>query len=151
MDFHQTYYVCIDSVDICFWIANGQISSNLDRDLPAIHPYFTFRRITWVNLNGFSPNLICALLLLRSAVGLLFAKFRKFLTVICPWHDSGGVLSFHVLFQVKIFLISSKLLTRLSTLEPLKCACTRLGSNPFQWVIATLEVPCQIKGTLRTL
>ena len=25
--------------------------------------------------------------------------FRQFLTVICPRHDNGGVLSFHILFQ----------------------------------------------------
>ena len=46
--------------------------------LPAIHPYFTFRTITWVNLNGFSPNLICAFILWRSALGLLIGKFGQF-------------------------------------------------------------------------
>ena len=65
--------------------------------LPATHLYFTFRTITWVNLSGFSPNLICALRLWRSALGLLIGKFCQFLTVISPWHDNGGVLSFHVL------------------------------------------------------
>ena len=102
------------------------------------------------NINGFSPNLVCALILWRSALGLLMGKFhlflkelfarstsvfyfqdnnlsksqwiftkfdmciyilwraalglligkfRQFLTrVICPRHDYGGVLSFHVLF-----------------------------------------------------
>ena len=27
------------------------------------------------------------------------SKFRQFLTIICPRHDNGGVLSFHVLFS----------------------------------------------------
>ena len=41
---------------------------------------FCFRMITWVNINGFSPNLVCALILWRSGLGLLMGKFRQFLT-----------------------------------------------------------------------
>ena len=45
------------------------------------HPsVFRFRMITWVNINGFSPNLVCALILWRSDLGLLMGKFRQFLT-----------------------------------------------------------------------
>ena len=33
-----------------------------------------------VNINGFSPNLVCALILWRSGLGLLMGKFRQFLT-----------------------------------------------------------------------
>ena len=55
--------MCIDILDICFGIANGQISSIFDSYLPAIHPYFTFRTITSVNISGFSPDLVCALIL----------------------------------------------------------------------------------------
>ena len=36
--------------------------------------------ITLVNINGFSPNLVCALILCRSALGLLIGKFVKFFT-----------------------------------------------------------------------
>ena len=36
--------------------------------------------ITLVNINGFSPNLVCVLILWRSALGLLMGKFRQFLT-----------------------------------------------------------------------
>ena len=32
--------MCIDIVEIRFWIANGQISSIFDSYLPAIHPFF---------------------------------------------------------------------------------------------------------------
>ena len=54
----------IDIVEIWFGIADGQISSNFDGvNLPEKRPYFHFRIITWVNINGFSPNLICALIL----------------------------------------------------------------------------------------
>ena len=41
---------------------------------------FCLGMITWVNINGFSPNLVCALILWRSGLGLLMAKFRQFLT-----------------------------------------------------------------------
>ena len=36
--------------------------------------------ITLVNINGFSPNLVCILILWRSGLGLLMGKFRQFLT-----------------------------------------------------------------------
>ena len=40
---------------------------------------FRFRMITWVNINGFSPNLVCALILWRSDLELLMGKFHQFL------------------------------------------------------------------------
>ena len=52
--------------------------------------------ITLVNFNGFSPNLVYALILWRSDLGLLMGKFRQFMTVICPEYDSGGDMIFHV-------------------------------------------------------
>ena len=51
--------VCIDIVETCFGIANGQISSIFDRVICQQYVRI-FRTITRVNLNGFSPNLICA-------------------------------------------------------------------------------------------
>ena len=33
--------------------------------------------ITWVYVNGFSPNLVCALILWSSGLGLLMGKFRQ--------------------------------------------------------------------------
>ena len=72
--------MCIDTVEIWFWIANGQISSVIESYLPATHLYFLFRTITSVNVNGFSQNLICALILWRSGLGLLMGKFRQLVT-----------------------------------------------------------------------
>ena len=57
-----------------------------DSYLPVICPYFHFRTITLVNVNGFSPNLVCALIFWRSALELLMGKFCQFLTVICLQH-----------------------------------------------------------------
>ena len=49
---------------------------------PSVHlsVRFRFRVITSVNINGFSPNLICALILWRSGLGLLMGKFRQIFT-----------------------------------------------------------------------
>ena len=52
----------------------------------SVHPsIFSFRMITWVNINGFSPNLVCALILWRSGLGWLMGKFRQFLTELSAW------------------------------------------------------------------
>ena len=64
--------------------------------------YFHFQVITWVNVNGFSPNFVCAIILLRSGLGLLMGKFRQFWTVNCPRYNNGGMLSFHI-FIYKFF------------------------------------------------
>ena len=36
--------------------------------------------MTSVNINGFSPNLVCALIWWRPGLGLLMSKFSQFLT-----------------------------------------------------------------------
>ena len=79
MDFHQIS-MCTDIVKVCFGIANGQISSIFDSYLPAICPNFHFQMITSVTINGLTPNLVCALILWRSDLGLMNGKFRQFLT-----------------------------------------------------------------------
>ena len=54
----------------------------------SISPHFRFWMLTWVNINGFTPNLVYALILQRSALGLLMGKFRQFwqgyLPATCP-------------------------------------------------------------------
>ena len=55
--------------------------------------YFHFRMITRVNVNGvhisgFSPNLLCALILCRSGLGLLIGKIHSFLTELSTCHTS---------------------------------------------------------------
>ena len=40
---------------------------------------FHFRMITRGHINGFSPNLVCILILWRSGLGLLMGKFRQIL------------------------------------------------------------------------
>ena len=49
--------------------------------------------ITGVNFNGFSSNLVCALISWRSGLGLLMGKFRDILTVICLKHAYIFVLT----------------------------------------------------------
>ena len=53
----------IDIVKTWFGIADGQILSIFDSYLPATRPYFHFWTITLVNINGFLPNFVCALIL----------------------------------------------------------------------------------------
>ena len=80
--------VCIDIVETRFGIVDGQISSIFDSYLPMTRQYFHFQTMTLVNINGFSPNLICALILWRYALGLLIAKFRPFLTELSACNTS---------------------------------------------------------------
>ena len=41
---------------------------------------FRFQMVTWVNVNEFSPNLVCGLIFWRSGLGLLMGKFHQVLT-----------------------------------------------------------------------
>ena len=53
--------------------------------LPHVRPsVFSFLDDNWVYVNGFSQNLVCALILWRPGLGFLMDKFRQFFTVICP-------------------------------------------------------------------
>ena len=60
------------------WYYIGHLCVCPSFPLSYIRPYFGFRMITWVNVNGFSPNLVCALILWRSGLGLLMGKFHQF-------------------------------------------------------------------------
>ena len=48
--------------------------------LPVRPSVFRFRMITLVNINGFSSNLVCALIFWRSGLEWLMGKFRQILT-----------------------------------------------------------------------
>ena len=66
-------------------IVAGYYGFTLDVRVSVRPPYvrpsvFRFRMITWVNFNGFSPNLVCALILWRSGLWLLMGKFRQIFT-----------------------------------------------------------------------
>ena len=79
--------MCIDIVEIWFRIAYGQILLSIfDSFFCLGHVHFFFQMITWVNISGFSPILVCALILWRSGFGLLLGKFHCILTVICLQH-----------------------------------------------------------------
>ena len=45
----------------------------------SVRPFFV-SMITWANIKGFLPNLVCALILWRSGLGLLMGKFRQIFT-----------------------------------------------------------------------
>ena len=71
------HWYCRDLVWDCWW---ANFVNFWQSYLPATDLYFHFRMITLVNINGFSLNLVRALILWRSALGLLIDKFHKFLT-----------------------------------------------------------------------
>ena len=70
---------------------------------------FLFRMITSVNVNGFSRNLVCALILWRSGLGLLMGKFLQFFTELSArdttmaGYYSLTFLFYSCYFQYKIF------------------------------------------------
>ena len=75
--------ICIDIVAIWFRIANGQISSILTEVSASNTSIFSFSddKLSKYELNGLSSNLVCALTLWRSDLGLLMgSKFCQFLT-----------------------------------------------------------------------
>ena len=72
--------MCIDIVENCFENSDGQISSVFDSYLAGTYQYFHFWTITFLNINGFSPNFVCALILWRCALRMLMGKFCGFLT-----------------------------------------------------------------------
>ena len=62
---------------------------------------FLFPDDNWVNISGFSRNLVCVLLLRRSGLGLLLGKFRQSFTELSV-HDTtmAGYYSLTFLFHI---------------------------------------------------
>ena len=60
--------------------------------------YFHLRMVTLVNINGFSPNLVCALILWGRGLGLLMGKFRQILTELSIGPDKRGIHEIFFLF-----------------------------------------------------
>ena len=53
------------------------VGSSVRLSLLRLSDHFLFRIITIVNIDGFSPNFVCALILWRSGLGLLMGKFHQ--------------------------------------------------------------------------
>ena len=68
MDFHQTWCV-LDIVEICLGLLMGTFHQCLTELSAHDTSIFSIQMITWVNINGFSPNLVCVLLLRISHLG----------------------------------------------------------------------------------
>ena len=89
-------------MEIWFGIVNGQ------NYLPVTHPYFSFRTITLVNLNGFSPNLICTCIdIMQIWDGIAHWQILSIILIesICLRHGNGGVYHFTFLFK-KLYLLT---------------------------------------------
>ena len=66
-------------------IVTGCYGFKLDVRVSVRLAVFCFQMTMWVNINGFWPNLVCALILWRSGLGLLMGKFRQILTELSAW------------------------------------------------------------------
>ena len=71
---------------------------------------FRFRMITWVNISGFSPNLVCVLILWRSGLGLLMGEFRQLFKVLSA-RDTimAGYYILTFLFVVLSFIVCGRI------------------------------------------
>ena len=73
------------------------LSSGLGLLMGKFRQYLT--ELSWIYINGFSPNLVCALILLSSGLGLPVGKFRQCLTELCARHTiKAGDYSLTLLF-----------------------------------------------------
>ena len=87
IDFHQTcvQWYCGDLVLDCWW---ANFVNFWQSYLPTTHPYFHFWTITLVNINGFSANLVCALIVeicFGIANGQISSIFDSYLSAIHPY------------------------------------------------------------------
>ena len=118
-------------------------------------PYFHFRTIIRVNINGFSPNLVFALILLRSGLGLLMCKFLQ-PQVICPSHDSFMFLLAHLSRRLRMsccdhysslvcqsFVCGPPTPLKTSSLKPLS-----QFSSDFSWSNGVLKICTNSLGPL---
>ena len=73
--------------------------------------YFRFRTITWVNINWFSPNFVCALILWRSGLGLLLngQRFDKHTIVTGYYCFTSFIFNIYTNIIIYIILILSSL------------------------------------------
>ena len=83
---------------IWFEIANGQISSIFDRVICPLYMVFSFQD----NNLSKSPRIFTKLDMCID--GYISSTFDR---VISPWHDNGGVLSFHIFIYPLLPLITT--------------------------------------------
>ena len=106
---------------------------------------FRFKMITWVNINGFSPKSVCALILWRFDFGLLMGKFCLIFTELSCWETpifsfpdnnlskcQGSLTKFGICIWIKDILFGnangqiSTILTELSARDTIVAGYYRL-------------------------
>ena len=123
---------------------------------------FGFQMITWVNINGFSSNLVCALILWRSGFRLLMGKFRQIFTEFSV-HDTTVVgyynLTFlfsHLFVWISHWNLSDALLFQIFGFKQIaehaelpNAFMIGAGGGPAHVIGVNCEVDTQIKGVLK--
>ena len=96
--FSRKLGMCIDIMEICFGISNGQISSIFDRVISHNTSVFYFQdnnlsKSQWI----FTKFDMCIYIVIcfGNAHWQISSIFDR---IICWGHDNGGVLSFHIFF-----------------------------------------------------
>ena len=85
--------MCIDIVEIWFWIANGQIlTASSARDTSI----FSFPDDNLSKCQGILAKVGTRIDIKEIWFGIANGHFNNFLTVICPWHDNGRVSLFYL-------------------------------------------------------
>ena len=119
------------------------------------HLYFIFWRRTSININGFPPNLVCALILWTSALGLLIGKFppflQNYLPTTCPYFHfwtitlvnmngfSANLVCALILWTSALGLLIGKFrqfLTDLSACDPSILSFLEYNFSKYQWIFS---------------
>ena len=95
--------MCIDIVEIWFGIAYGLFRQILTEVFTRDMPIFLILEDNLSKCRGIRPNLVHALILRRSGLGLLIGKFRQFLTELSAHKTimAGYYSHFMFLFKAK--------------------------------------------------
>ena len=80
--------MCIDIMDIWFGIVMGNFYQFLTELSAHDRSVFSFLDYNFSNFNGFSPNLVCAMILWISSLVFLSGKLHQFLTELSAHNTS---------------------------------------------------------------
>ena len=135
MDFHQTWSVHWYGGDLicdCWWenfLTFLTESSARDTTL------FSFLIENFSKSHEFSPKLVCALILWRSALGLLMGKFRLFLTELSA-HNTSPYFTLRTITWVNLNVFLSNLVPVCAFILWRSALGLLIGKfHQFHWVI----------------
>ena len=129
---HMFLYPPHDSGGVLWFDAGSPCVCLSTRQSYVCTSVFRFRMITWVNINGFSPNLLWALILWRSGVGLLMDEFCQIFTELSA--RDTIIVGYHSLMSL-FYGELRKIIPELSSDTPpqVLCICKTKNANKCYW------------------